>query len=204
AGCTFPNNYGTLNLSGGWHDAGDYNKYIGTDTCANWGGDGGSALHFLLTAYELNPGLFPDNMSNIPESGNGISDLLDECKWELDWYLKMQMTDKHVLSVVHQTVYTTGSPPSTDATVRYYYPPNPSGSGEAEFVAIMSNAARVMSTVPALASYAATLRTAAEATWNAYSTAWTTSDQKFWAAAEIFRMEEALGGSAVIISAAQN
>src|SRR5208283_2480832 len=178
AGCTFPNNYGTLNLSGGWHDAGDYNKYIGTDTCANWGGDGGSALHFLLTAYELNPGLFPDNMSNIPESGNGISDLLDECKWELDWYLKMQMTDKHVLSVVHQTDWTTGSPPSTDTTVRYYYPPNP--TGEESFVAVLSLAARVMSTVPALNSYAMILKSAAEATWNAYETTWAASDNKFW------------------------
>jgi len=203
-GCTFPATYGTLDLSGGWHDAGDYNKYIGSTpagACDNWGGDGGGAIHYILTAYEWNPGLFPDSQTNIPESGNGISDLLDECKWELDWYLKMQMTDKHVLSVVHQTVYTTGSPPSTDPTVRYYYPPNP--TGEASFVAVLSHAARVMSAVPALNSYAMTLKSAAEATWNTFSASWAASDQKFWAAAEIFRMENALGGSAAIISAAK-
>lgn len=203
--CTFPVNYGTLDLSGGWHDAGDYNKYIGSSPCDGWGGDSGSTLHYLLTAYEWNPGLFPDSQTNIPESGNGIPDILDECKWELDWYLKMQMTDYHVLSVVHQPNFNnTGSPPSTDPTVRYYYPSTP--TSEAQFVAVLSDAARVMSTVPALASYAMTLKAAAENTWNAYeASSWPgAGDFKFWAAAEIFRMEEALGGSSAIISEAQN
>ena len=39
-----PNIYGTLNLEGGWHDAGDFNKYIGstpTGAAPNWGGDSG-------------------------------------------------------------------------------------------------------------------------------------------------------------------
>ena len=204
-GCTFPNNYGTLNLEGGWHDAGDYNKYIGSTpsgSCQSWGGDSGEAIHDLMTAYEWNPTLYAGLSSNIPESGNGNPDILNEAKWELDWYLKMQMTDNHVLSVVHQTVYTTGSPPSTDTTTRYYYPPN--GDGEAQFVAMLSHSARVMSTVPGMAGYAVTLRTAAEKTWNAYSTTWTSDDFKFWAAAEIFRMEETLGGPASITSAAQS
>ena len=204
-GCTFPMAYGTLNLMGGWHDAGDYNKYIGqtpAGACNNWGGDSGEALWDLLTAYEWNPTLFNGLQTNIPESGNGNPDILNEAKWELDWYLKMQMTDHHVLSVVHQTVYTTGSPPSTDPTTRYYYPPNP--AGEAQFVALLSHAARVMSGVPGLASYAVTLRTAAENTWNSFVSTAGASDQRFWAAAEIFRMEEALAGPASIISAAQS
>ncbi len=163
-GCTFPNNYGTLNLEGGWHDAGDYNKYIGSTpsgSCQSWGGDSGEAIHDLMTAYEWNPTLYAGLSSNIPESGNGNPDILNEAKWELDWYLKMQMTDNHVLSVVHQTVYTTGSPPSTDTTTRYYYPPN--GDGEAQFVAMLSHSGRVMSTVPGMAYYAVTLRSAAAA-----------------------------------------
>ena len=203
-GCTFPMSYGTLDLSGGWHDAGDYNKYIGatpSGSCNSWSGDSGATLQYLLTAYEWNPANFPDGLTNIPESGNGISDLLDEAKWELDWYLKMQMVDRHVLSVVHATVYTSGSPPSADASTRYYYPPNP--PGEAQFVATLSHAARVMSSVPQLASYAATLRSAAEATWSAWVQSAAASDNRFWAAAEIFRMEQALAGSATIKSQAQ-
>jgi hypothetical protein len=205
-GCTFPASYGTLNLSGGWHDAGDFNKYIGSTpsgSCQSWGGDSGEAIHDLMLAYEWNPTLFSSLSSNIPESGNGNPDILNEAKWELDWYLKMQMTDKHVLSVVHANGGGGGSPPSSDTTTRYYYPPN--GDGEAQFVAMLSNSARVMSTVPGMATYAATLRTAAEGTWNAWETSWTSDDLKFWAAAEIFRMEETLGGATApaIIAEAQ-
>jgi hypothetical protein len=204
-GCTFPNSYGTLDLSGGWHDAGDFNKYIGSTpsgSCQSWGGDNGEAIHDLMLAYEWNPTLFTTGQTNIPEPDAGVPDILEEAKWELDWYLKMQMTDKHVLSVVHANGGGGGSPPSTDATVRYYYPPN--GDGEAQFVAMLSNSARVMSSVPGLASYATNLRSAAEATWNAYETTWTSDNVKFWAAAEIFRMEEALGGPASIETAAQS
>ncbi len=204
-GCTFPNNYGTLNLMGGWHDAGDYNKYIGSTpagACATWGGDSGEAIHDLMTAYEWNPTLFTSFQSNIPESGNGNPDILNEAHWELEWYLKMQMTDYHVLSVVHALGGGGSSPPSTDTQTRYYYPPN--GDGEAQFVAMLSHSARVMSTVSGMASFAVTLRTAAENTWNAQSSGWTSDDFKFWAAAEIFRMEEALGGPASITSAAQS
>lgn len=43
----------------------------------------------LMLAYEKTPGLFTDN-TGIPESGNGISDVLDETRYELEWILKMQ------------------------------------------------------------------------------------------------------------------
>lgn len=36
------------------------------------------------------PEKFTDNQFNIPESGNGIPDILDEARWELEWMLKMQ------------------------------------------------------------------------------------------------------------------
>lgn len=69
---------------GGWHDAGDYGKYIPTAASALW---------FLFTAYDMNPGAFSDNTLNIPESGNGIPDLLDEARWEIDWIVRIQAAD---------------------------------------------------------------------------------------------------------------
>ena len=75
---TEPSADNSKDLSGGWFDAGDYNKYI------NYA-DG--VIHDLLDAYQINPLIWGDNF-NIPESGNGIPDLLDEIKWELDWFLK--------------------------------------------------------------------------------------------------------------------
>ncbi|GGO00485.1 glycoside hydrolase family 9 protein [Saccharibacillus kuerlensis] len=71
----------TKDVSGGWWDAGDTGKYV---TAA------ATAVSDLLWAYEAYPTAFPDRQLNIPESGNGISDLLDEIKFETDFFLKMQ------------------------------------------------------------------------------------------------------------------
>jgi len=70
----------TIDVSGGWHDAGDYGRYVvpAAKTVAD-----------LLYAYQANPALYGDN-TNIPESGNGIPDILDEVRFELKWMLKMQ------------------------------------------------------------------------------------------------------------------
>lgn len=72
-----------LEVSGGWHDAGDYGRYTGP---------GAKTVADLLLAYEWNPGIFGDDFG-IPESGNGIPDVLDEARWELEWLFKMQRAD---------------------------------------------------------------------------------------------------------------
>lgn len=73
----------TRDVSKGWYDAGDPNKYVST---------GAETVSNLLWAYEMFPKAFSDNQNNIPESGNGVPDILDEVRWELDWMLKMQDT----------------------------------------------------------------------------------------------------------------
>ena len=50
---------------------------------------GCSTVNYLLLAYELYPEVFDDEVG-IPESGNGIPDVLDEVRYEIDWLLKMQ------------------------------------------------------------------------------------------------------------------
>ena len=99
-------------LSGGWFDAGDYNKYV-TFTY--------SVIHDLLMAYESNPAIFGDNW-NIPESGNGISDLLDEVKYELDWLYKMSNPDGSAHIKMGSQNYSDNSsyPPSVNTNPRYY------------------------------------------------------------------------------------
>lgn len=59
--------------TGGWYDAGDYQKRL---------------FHFnnlfaLLYLYELKSPNLPDNQLNIPESGDGIPDVLNEAEWGL-------------------------------------------------------------------------------------------------------------------------
>ncbi|MEO6305103.1 MAG: glycoside hydrolase family 9 protein, partial [Bacteroidia bacterium] len=138
------------NLSGGWHDAGDYNKYVNF----TW-----STLSDLLLAYEENPTVWQDNY-NLPESNNGIPDLLDEVKQETDWLLRMQQPNGSVLSVIGGGGV---SPPSSDVAFRRYGPANTSAAlttaGMLALAAIQFNAV-------GQTTYAATLQTAAV---NAYA-----------------------------------
>ena len=73
--------YAPMDVSGGWYDAGDYGKYTNA---------GATAVSDLLWAYELFDDQFSDRHLNIIESGNGVPDILDEARWELEWILKMQ------------------------------------------------------------------------------------------------------------------
>ncbi|HXP90391.1 MAG TPA: glycoside hydrolase family 9 protein [Fibrobacteria bacterium] len=75
---------GKRDVHGGWYDAGDYGKYVVS---------GGIALWHLLSLQETWPGAFPDGSLSIPESGNGVGDLLDESRWELSWFARMQDRD---------------------------------------------------------------------------------------------------------------
>ena len=75
---------GTFRSPGGWYDAGDFNKYVV---------NGAFPVGQLLALYEDIGDPAPDGALNIPESGNGKSDFLDEIKYELDWLLTMQDED---------------------------------------------------------------------------------------------------------------
>ncbi len=91
----------TYDITGGWHDAGDYGRYITAGACA---------LAHLLFAYKMYPEKLKDLHLNIPESSTSASDnlssgdttdnrscrlpdFLAECKYELLWFLKMQRED---------------------------------------------------------------------------------------------------------------
>ncbi|GHV72459.1 hypothetical protein FACS1894201_01720 [Bacteroidia bacterium] len=96
-------------LHGGWFDAGDYNKYT------NWAC---SYIEAMLLSYLENPDIWTDDY-NIPESGNGIPDLLDEAKWGMDWLLRMQEANGSVLSIVGLS----GASPPSAATGQSLYGP---------------------------------------------------------------------------------
>ncbi len=70
-------------IFGGWHDAGDYGKYVKP---------GAVTVAHLLYAWKLFPRGCGDDL-NIPETGNGIPDILNEAAFELEWILQMQRED---------------------------------------------------------------------------------------------------------------
>ncbi|MFO7680034.1 MAG: glycoside hydrolase family 9 protein [Chloroflexota bacterium] len=182
-----------VDVAGGWYDAGDYGKYVNA---------GATAVSDLLWAYETFPEQFPDGQLNIPESGNGIPDLLDEARWELDWLLKMQDPDSggfyHMVQPTEQTTIPTALEPrfiEDEADGRENVRPT-GGTGSA--AAALAHASLVFAEFDA--EYAATLLAAAENGWDylqanpdgvapvagPYSDA-DDRDDRFWAATALYR-----------------
>jgi Glycosyl hydrolase family 9/Cellulase N-terminal ig-like domain len=75
---------GSIDVSGGHHDAGDYSKYTLNSV---------ALIHYLMFAVDSLPGVAALDNLGIPESGDGISDVLQEAKWEADFLAKMQDSD---------------------------------------------------------------------------------------------------------------
>lgn len=96
-------------LSGGWYDAGDYHRYTA------WHANN---IITLLHAYVERPSAWGDDY-NIPESGNGIPDIVDELFWGLQWQEKMQNSDGGVLSILSVDH---ASPPSAASGPSVYGP----------------------------------------------------------------------------------
>ncbi|WP_300974941.1 glycoside hydrolase family 9 protein [Sphingomonas sp. LHG3406-1] len=80
----------TLDVTGGWYDAGDHGKYVV---------NGGIALWTLLNLQERQPTAFPDGSALLPERGNGVPDLLDEARYQLEFFLRMQVPNGARISV---------------------------------------------------------------------------------------------------------
>ena len=107
-----------IDVTGGWH----MDEKADRDTLM-----GSRILENLLLAYEINPEAFGDD-EGIPESGNGIPDILDEAKYGAEWLLKMQddrtggvygaaLTDNGAADVSSAQVLVT--PVSMDATINF-------------------------------------------------------------------------------------
>lgn len=149
-----PNNAGTArDLRGGWYDAGDFNKY--TSWAAGYAQE-------LMDAYVENPTVFTDDF-NIPESYNGIPDILDEAKWGLDWLVRMQNSDGSVLSIEGLA----GASPPSAATGPSYYG-DASTSATLAAAAAYAEGAKVLGSLnnAALNGYAADLLARARNAWN--------------------------------------
>lgn len=117
--------------NGGWHDAGDYGRYSTA---------GAVALGHLLYAFEIAPDKFNVEL-NIPETGNGVPDILNECRYELEWLLKMQLKDGGVYHKCTSIRHTGFVMPEDDDLPFIVTPVSSMAVGD--FVGIMGVASRV-------------------------------------------------------------
>lgn len=116
-------------VCGGWHDAGDFGRYITAGSCA---------LSHLLYAYKMYPEVFRDLCQDIPESGNRVPDILNECRYELEWFLKLQREDGgvyHKATTAHHAAFVM---PEHDLNQMYLLPV--SSMATADFAAICAMA----------------------------------------------------------------
>jgi endoglucanase len=186
----------TLDVRGGWYDAGDHGKYVVNGGISTWE---------ILNEYERSRGAKHAGLT-IPESGNRVPDLLDEARWELDFLLSMQVPAGEPLAgMVHHKIHDaswTGLPllPHLDPQQRELHPV--STAATLNLAAVAAQAARIYQpfdrTFAARALAAArTAYTAARANPALYASASdangggaysddNVTDEFYWAAAELF------------------
>ncbi len=131
----YEDNSKSIDVSGGWHDAGDYGRY----TVA-----GAVAAADLLSAYENYPSVFSDDVG-IPESGNGTPDVLDEARYELEWLLKMQSSEGGVYHKVTCKNFPGEVMPQEETDTLYVMPVSTTATGD--FAAVMAIASRVYASI---------------------------------------------------------
>ncbi len=122
----------------GWYDAGDYNKYIVNS---------GISTGTLLSLYEDFPAYMKTVKLNIPESGNGVPDILNEVLWNLRWMLTMQdPNDGGVYHKLTNAAFDKFEMPDKATDPRYVVQ---KGTAAAlDFAAVMAQASRIFRKFP--------------------------------------------------------
>ncbi len=117
---------------GGWHDAGDFGKYMS---------NAGVTVGQLLLLQELAPQTAEDTRLELPAADSDYPDALTVIRVELDWMLKMQRQDGAVYHSVATTKFPGMIMPEADLGTQYIY--DISTPDTAIFAAAMARAARV-------------------------------------------------------------
>jgi endoglucanase len=150
----------TVDASGGWYDAGDYGKYVV---------NGGIAVWTLMNIHEFNPAAFGDSTLDIPEGGDGVPDVLDEARWEMNFLLGMQVPEGQpqagmAFHKLHALRWD-GLPvkPASAIEDRYLMPP--STAATLNLAAAAAQCARIWQALDA--PFAQRCLTAAECAWQA-------------------------------------
>jgi endoglucanase len=131
---------GTLANHGGWHDAGDYGRYIVNS---------GLSTGTLLWAWELYTPALHSLSLDIPESGGKTPDYLAEVRWNLEWMLTLQDTDGGLWHKQTSEHFCAFIMPQDDKLTSYVVgtgsEPYKSTCSTADFAAVMAIAARCYS-----------------------------------------------------------
>ncbi|MFF9342297.1 MULTISPECIES: glycoside hydrolase family 9 protein [unclassified Streptomyces] len=192
----------TQDVRGGWYDAGDHGKYVVNGGMSTW-----LVVNSFERAERAGKGAaLGDSTLRIPERGNGVPDVLDEARWELDFLMRMQVPEGKpyagmAFHKIHDAAWT-GMPlrPDQDSQPRELH--RPSTAATLNLAAASAQCARVYR--PYDSAYADRCLSAARRAWTAaranpalyapssdstgggaYEDARVT-DEFYWAAAELY------------------
>jgi endoglucanase len=195
----------TLDVIGGWYDAGDHGKYVV---------NGGISVYQLMSTWERNRiaagadrRALGDATLRVPERGNRVPDVLDEARWELEWMLTMQVPEGEPLAgMVHHKIHDnawTGLPldPAADPMPRELH--RPSTAATLNLAAVAAQGARIFERYDP--AFADRLLGAARTAWSAAASNpplyapvedgasgggpyddTNVTDERYWAAAELY------------------
>jgi endoglucanase len=193
----------TLDVSGGWYDAGDHGKYVVNGGISAW------QVMSIWERANLAPTGSPDTLADgtlsMPEAGNGVPDVLDEARWEIEFLLSMQVPEGEELAgMAHHKIHDefwTGLPllPHVDPQPRFLHPP--ATAATLNLAAVGAQCARLFADYDA--AFADRCLAAAQRAWDAAVanpdrlaleenqggggyTDDVVADEFYWAAAELF------------------
>lgn len=163
-----------MDVSGGWHMDENYSKNVIK---------GSQVMNNLLLSYELYGEAFTDDIE-IPESKNGIPDILDEIKYEADWMLKMQ--DSKTGGIYSEVIVKEKTGPVGTAATESYVKPI-TLEATAAFSATMAKFSYIYQEYDAV--YATECLRAADRAWKFMEKNRNKEEvtQRFFAAAELYR-----------------
>ncbi|WP_234534282.1 glycoside hydrolase family 9 protein [Streptomyces shenzhenensis] len=192
----------TQDVRGGWYDAGDQGKYVVNGGISTW---------LVVNSFERaaragTDAALGDSTLRVPERGNGVPDVLDEARWELEFLMRMQVPEGKpyagmAFHKIHDAAWT-GIPtrPDQDAQPRELH--RPSTAATLNLAATAAQCARVFR--PYDSAFADRCLTAARRAWTAaqanpamyapdsdstgggaYGDSQVT-DEFYWAAAELY------------------
>ena len=133
---------GTIDVTGGWYDAGDHGKYVV---------NGGFSLWLMQNQYEIAKkfgfeDVYADGTMNIPENNNSYPDLLDEARWEMEWMFKMIVDSGDYAGMLYHKAHdekwtALGIAPADDEMKRIVKPPTTAAT--LNFAACAAQASRL-------------------------------------------------------------
>lgn len=128
----FDDNTTLLDVTGGWHDAGDYSRSV-ISTCLS--------IAYMLYSYTLFPNIFKD-ARGVTDTGRACPLIIEECLHGLEWLLKMQDKDGGVYHRVSSRIFADVVPPCDDRKQLFVF--RKTASATINFAATTALAVRIL------------------------------------------------------------